>query len=35
MLKGTKKEQCRKDIEEINKLIYAFEDGGAVNASEK
>ena len=29
------KEQCRKDIEEFNKLIYAVEDGGAVNASEK
>lgn len=29
------KEQCRRDIEEFNKLIYAIEDGGATNAAKK
>lgn len=29
------KEECRKDIEEFNKLVYAIEDGGATNAVEE
>jgi hypothetical protein len=29
------KEECRKDIEEFNKLVYAIEDGGAANAVEE
>lgn len=29
------KEECRKDIEEFNKLVYAIEDGGTTNAVEE
>ena len=29
------KEECRKDIEEFNKLVYAIEDRGATNAVEE
>ena len=29
------KEECRKDIEEFNKLVYAIEDGGTTNATEE
>ena len=35
VLYESNKEQCRRDIEEFNKLIYAIEDGGATNAAEK
>lgn len=29
------KEECRKDIEEFNKLVYAIEDGGITNVAEE